>query len=388
MTLLTRIFGQFFSRKEPAQPFPGPVPPADAKERIIEGQKAEAAGRLEEALRCYQDGLAAFPDSAGLNHACGNVLRGLGRNGEAVAAYRKAVSLKPNAGAQNNLGVALCALGEDEEAGICFRAAIAIDRDHAEAYENLGGLLHGQGAHAESLECYRQVARLRPANGNARHMIAALTGENSERAPDEYVTKVFDGYSDKFEAHLVSDLNYRIPQQLVALIAKYTETGGRKFDALDLGCGTGLVGAELADRAQSLVGIDLSPKMLAQARAKNVYTRLIESDLSAAMHDEPESAYDVVTATDVFIYIGKIDDVVAQARRVLRTRGLFGFSVEAEGSQADYRLTSNGRYAQSPAYLARLAAEHGFIVRCCEAAAIREEQRVPVAGWLAVWQKP
>jgi predicted TPR repeat methyltransferase len=105
-----------------------------------------------------------------------------------------------------------------------------------------------------------------------------------------------------------------------------------------------------------------------------------------ALRDEAAN-YDVVTAADVFIYVGKIDEVVATIRRVLRPGGLFAFSVEAATTQ-EYRLGIMGRYAHSPDYLQRLAAENGFEVEVLRATRIRFEHRQPVAGWLAVWRVP
>ena len=36
------------------------------------------------------------------------------------------------------------------------------------------------------------------------------------------------------------------------------------------------------------------------------------------MQAEPASSYNVVFAADVFVYLGKLDDLVSQARRLLR----------------------------------------------------------------------
>ena len=42
---------------------------------------------------------------------------------------------------------------------------------------------------------------------------------------------------------------------------------GRPLDVLDLGCGTGLMGAEIHPLARTLVGVDLSSQMLENAPA-------------------------------------------------------------------------------------------------------------------------
>jgi len=44
---------------------------------------------------------------------------------------------------------------------------------------------------------------------------------------------------------------------------------------------------------------------------------------------EQAASHDVVVAADVFIYVGRIDALCAEVKRILRPRGLFAFSVEA-----------------------------------------------------------
>src|SRR5215510_12770572 len=52
--------------------------------------------------------------------------------------------------------------------------------------------------------------------------------------------------------------------------------------AADLGCGTGRTGAWLRERGIATIdGVDLTPEMLDVARAREVYRRLVEGDVSA-----------------------------------------------------------------------------------------------------------
>ena len=65
-----------------------------------------------------------------------------GRLDEAIAAYNRAIALRPDlAGVQNNLGVALRDQGRPDEAIAAYRRAIALKPDHAEAHNNLGNAL-------------------------------------------------------------------------------------------------------------------------------------------------------------------------------------------------------------------------------------------------------
>ena len=112
--------------------------------------------------------------------------------------------------------------------------------------------------------------------------------------------------------------------------------------------------------------------MLEKARARNLYDRLEQLDLLTMMQGEGAASYDVLFAADVFVYLGKLDELVEQARRLLRPSGLFAFSVESLDALAgdaaalpdrrDYKLNVTARYAHSMAYLTRMAGDYGFDV--------------------------
>ena len=77
---------------------------------------------------------------------------------------------------------------------------------------------------------------------------------------------------EKFDHALVDTLGYRVPEFLAAAIARARP--GRFGLALDLGCGTGLMGERLRPFCDRLEGFDISAEMLRKARAKGVYDRL------------------------------------------------------------------------------------------------------------------
>ncbi len=103
---------------------------------------------------------------------------------------------------------------------------------------------------------------------------------------------------------------------------------GPKRRLLDIGCGIGRLELALASQVAAITGIDLSPNMIAEARARcaglrNV--RLLETtgrDLSAF----PDRAFDLVVAVDSFPYLcasgpDLVGTHVREAARVLRPGG-------------------------------------------------------------------
>jgi predicted TPR repeat methyltransferase len=325
----------------------------------------------------------------------GEAYRATGQIGNATQCYERALAIKPDyAEAHYHLGLVLADEGRHQDAIACYRRAISLKPELVLAQYNLGLALKAQGNVADATACLREVLRLDPGNELATFSLSSLTAQNPERPPERYIANLFDNHAPRFDAHLVETLRYRVPRALVAIARRHAEPPQSGWDVLDLGCGTGLVGAAVAPFAHHLVGVDLSLRMLEKARERNLYGRLEHRDLLSLMKVEPASSYDLIAAADVFIYVGKLADVVREAARLLRVGGALVFSVEAiektpsdaTGAELprDYRLLASGRYAHSADYLRQLARDNGFGKVDISPADIRLERGVPVRGWLAM----
>lgn len=188
---------------------------------------------------------------------------------------------------------------------------------------------------------------------------------------------MFDEYAPDFEASLVEGLGYRIPEEIeLSLVAALPEDAREagilsRTVAVDLGCGTGLAGAQLVGRCSGhIVGCDLSEGMLARARKKThttrgkrakVYRDLQHCDAAAFMHRfVAQSGCDLVVAADVLVYMRALDGLMAEVARGLAPGGTFAFSTEAcslaEGGGAPpggqgWIERSTERIAHSEAYV-------------------------------------
>jgi predicted TPR repeat methyltransferase len=178
-------------------------------------------------------------------------------------------------------------------------------------------------------------------------------------------------------------LKYRIPDLLLDAMARLLPS--RKLDILDLGCGTGLLGARFRPLAHTLRGVDISPKMLELARQRRIYDNLICGELVEFLQTQTEEL-DLAVAADVFAYIGDLSRVFDEVRGALKDGGLFGFSVEA-GEGRDFVLRPNLRYAHSAAYVRKLSQEHGFIIETIESKVLRREDGNDVPGHIAILRR-
>jgi predicted TPR repeat methyltransferase len=322
----------------------------------------------------------------------GNMLMGVGESESAAGVYERATDLAPDLWqAWFNRGICLRRLRRFEEAVACLRTTISLNPEHDVAYEYLGVVLYRMGQMEERAELFGNWVKYNPDNPTARHMHAAAAGEAiPDRASDEYVRRTFDHFADLFDENL-RDLGYRAPQLVAEAVERHSVAAGEaaKPDVLDAGAGTGLCGPLLRDRAGTLVGVDLSPAMLAKARALCLYDELIVMELSEFMRSRP-AAFDVVVSADTLVYFGALEEALAAARACLRPGGLLTFTVErweTPAADARFSMGPHGRYMHAATYVEAALAAAGFELTEISPAILRSELGTDVHGFLVVARK-
>ncbi len=107
-----------------------------------------------------------------------------------------------------------------------------------------------------------------------------------------------------------------------ALLERLAVDWGGAARAADLGCGTGRTGAWLAARGVGEIdGVDLSPGMLAAARARGVYRSLREGEVGDTGLEA--GAYDLVVACLVDEHLADLGPLYGEAARLARPGGSF-----------------------------------------------------------------
>ncbi len=97
------------------------------------------------------------------------------------------------------------------------------------------------------------------------------------RSPEDCL-RLYREWSDSYDSGFAAEMEYRLPAHVAAVFLAAGGTG----PVLDVGAGTGLLAERLraGGFADEIDGIDLSPEMLERARAKAIYRRLVEADVT------------------------------------------------------------------------------------------------------------
>eukprot|EP00931_Biecheleriopsis_adriatica_P103067 TRINITY_DN77955_c0_g1_i1.p1 TRINITY_DN77955_c0_g1~~TRINITY_DN77955_c0_g1_i1.p1 ORF type:complete len:259 (-),score=71.91 TRINITY_DN77955_c0_g1_i1:83-859(-) len=201
----------------------------------------------------------------------------------------------------------------------------------------------------------------------------------------EGVEELFDEYADEFDHHLVQDLSYNVPAQLLERVPRPIDR------CLDLGCGTGLAGEAFRTTCRWLEGVDLSAKMVEKARVRGCYDKLYSKDLVAHLKCQETASFDALISADVLIYLTptNLARLFEEAHRVLGSNGLFLFTTESaseEEAPGGYiKRTSTDRYAHTRAFMLEKA--KGFEADVAEEIVVRMEGGSEVPGDLLVLRK-
>ena len=248
------------------------------------------------------------------------------------------------------LGEARNKLGDAEGAAAAFRASLAADPGDRQGAAARLGLLGATAAPAS--------------------------------LPPAYVARLFDDYAHRFDKHLMEGLGYRGPA-LIAAALDAVAPGRRFAAALDLGCGTGLASVALRARADRLAGVDLSPAMVAQARALQVYDDVEVGEIVAHLQRFGQ-AFDLIVAADALVYFGALDEVFVATAHALAPDGLFVFTAESFVGEG-FRLGATMRFSHARAYVETTAAAVGLRPLAMREAWARREAGKDVSGVVCVF---
>lgn len=304
-------------------------------------------------------------------------------------AVADAAIIDPLARRRADFAMGLLERGEPDAAIGVFQAALDLAPDWPELLFVLAETYEKVGDAAAAIAHFTACLKLTRDDwlGVAPRLAILGAAPAPTQLPDAYIRELFNQYAPRFDAALVEHLGYRAPQQISSLIERLLPADAVFERVLDLGCGTGLTGAEIRHRTSWLIGVDLAPGMLAEAQRKSVFDELAEAEAVTALRalDRP---VDLIVAGDVVAYFGELDALMAAAFAALKPGGRFVFTTERSDDHDSFRLHAKCRFTHAAGYLRAQAVQAGFEPEYITPVTSRCEAGTAVSGWLVSCRQP
>lgn len=362
--------------------------PNSATAHYCKADSLRRGGDVVAARASLDTALMLMPTNLAYRELAVNLANAQADHATAEKHLRAAFAQKPDIpGIKTMIGNALRYQSKFDEAEKWLLEALERDSNDAQAHNGLATIAYNRDDLETARKYSSEAVRLQPDDKGFVYMHELLSGKVPDQAPEDVTRGLFDRYASRFDSHLVGVLKYRLPKIFSARILELYPD--RKLNILDLGCGTGLVGAALGPIEGYFVGVDLSLPMLEEAKKHGVYSRLHHVNLLDALAATDEAEYEVIIAADVFIYLGALDAAINGAFKVLRPGGHLFFSVEAGPDDGpDFSVEKSMRYTHARRYIQQLMHSAGFVSTTFEDTDLRMEQNTPIHGLIVSAQKP
>lgn len=286
----------------------------------------------------------------------------------------------------NYLSQACQKTGDYKQALTAAWQAVCLGGNGNEHHLNLAYTIY-ETADAEGREFVDSVLqkwyRRYPKNGIAKQCYKSFyCDDNFVCSEPEYVENLFDVFAPDFDK-VLAELGYDSPKNIAHCLGTFLkEKSDKKLKILDLGCGSGLCGKEIRKNIKEcrLVGVDISANMLQEAKLKNVYDKLIKSNITDCFKII-KSKFDVVAASDVFTYFGRLNLLFSSIADSLKKGGVFVFTVSLnKQNDKDFFLMPSSRFVHSAEYVEKTLADSGFFIVKNEEKILRKEGEKDVVG--------
>lgn len=292
------------------------------------------------------------------------------------------------------LALSLAERGRMNDALLRFWIVTRLRPEHAMAWYNLGCCWTARSNFTKAKRALARAHKLAPEVEEIDFMQRFIDPDSApaERIPPQLVRRHMELYGGRYD-EMLDYLGY-VGAEPVAEAAREALSAAAWAQAyvVDVGCGTGRVGAAMLEKPAYLTGVDLSAEVLEVARSRMgeqgpSYDRVMELDLWQVREEGWPAALtnrkcDVIIAADVLGYLGALTPwLVLLGERLKMRGGVLVFSVAAcEEGKGRVVLPNCLSMAYDRACITQAAEEAGYEVLQCESAPLYEN----MSGWVAV----
>ena len=343
--------------------------------------------RLQSAFKHLKQAARIKPDSIQVLNNLGNVLRLQNKHEEALLEYRKVLNFDPGfSPAIQNTAFCNFKLQHYNDAVKFFKQHLQANPDDIDSLMALAESYIKLEQHEQAIGVLQKCKHSDAADLSRIELLLASLGAAPlpERYPSELTLGNYKDKAKNWDADARRpDNHYRGPQLIEDALSTFLAEQSN-LSIVDLGCGTGGCAPFLRPAAKRLLGVDLSPDMLALAAGKKIYDELIESDLENFLSSTSDT-YDLITAAGVFILIGDLQAAFIQVHKVLAANGLFALTLYK--GEDGVSLRHNLHFAHSRDYILEMAENSGLQVELLEEVIHETDENVPQTGFIVLLKK-
>lgn len=287
-------------------------------------------------------------------------------------------------------------LGNLKDALMRLKFVLWIDPAHIDAMYYLGATYMAMGKKKQAADFFVKALKLRPDFEEAKYLLCVVSNRKLSKEqmpksmPLSLAVEYFDAMAPDYNNQQLQVLKYEGHIQLDNALRACVVPGRMDHVVLELGVGTGLCGTSIRDIAAHITGVDFSAAMLEEAMKvvdrndKKIYDALIKREALDFLKDAPDEGYDVVLSAGMMSYVGDISGFFEQAKRVLKSKGLFAFTADVLNGDGYEFVSKEARFAFSKGYIQELASRFGFKELKCKDFAVYAE----FPAWVCVYEKP
>ncbi len=159
--------------------------------------------------------------------------------------------------------------------------------------------------------------------GASEFVTEAYNLEDAESMKEFYAKWAAD-----YDNQMLNKLSYASPRKIAAAMQSHLQE--KDANILDVGCGTGLTVAGLAEAGYTnLYGIDLSRDMVEVARSRGVYTDLALADVNQPL-DYADGYFGGVISSGTFTHGHVGPEPLVEICRILRSGGILACTVHQD----------------------------------------------------------
>lgn len=216
-----------------------------------------------------------------------------------------------------------------------FRFVLYFDPEHYEAAYHLSKCLIAKKKIRSAEKKLKRALEIKKDFEEAKYLLSILGKQNDvESIPLSIIKEHYDDIAHKFNKIFDSKQGYKTSEYMSEILLNNITDHNKKYDLLDLGCGTGKCTYTLTQRLNTgfVVGVDISRNMLSEAQKLSrggevLFDRLVNIDYIEFL-EKNKSCYDIILAGTSLHFTKDLEKALYLIYKKLKSNGYLSLSVE------------------------------------------------------------